>query len=51
MVKNFGLLVVLTSLLLVGCASEQTATEDEATQGMDNIESYGESVDAGAGAK
>jgi len=36
MAKYFGLLLVLMTLFMVGCGPKE-ATEEEATQGMDNM--------------
>jgi len=50
MAKYFGLLLLLTTWFLAGCGPK-AATEEQATQGMDNIQSMGDQLGAEKGAK
>jgi hypothetical protein len=43
MAKYFALPLLLMALFMAGCG-QRAATEEEATQGMDNVESYGDQM-------
>jgi hypothetical protein len=45
MAKYFGLPLFLLTLFLCGCG-KKVATDEEATRGMDNVESYGDQLGA-----
>ena len=45
MAKYLGILLLLITSFAVGCSGPQTATEEEASEGMENIENMGESPD------
>ena len=47
MTKYFGLLLLSVTLFAIGCGGPKPATEEEATQNMENIDDMGTSPDVG----
>ena len=50
MAKYLGMLLLLITLFAIGCGGPETATQEEATQGMEDLDSMLEKSDADANA-